>query len=865
MQNVGITEFVLDQNDFIFSFQGNTRCTIELSKSDESISAIIKKIVKSLTKKLDGSDKITLEHCLHDIEDQLIEKRSEIFNLPSSGNEKPDPKDDDVNDADRISKKQFIDDVNILKEEFKKSGTTYELWQSIVSEHYEKLKTVTKRHYPEAWPILEFCLSIKTILNIQNFTLPFMGIILAAPASMKTTIIQLFRKYLHSFYTDSFTPGSLISHNSTLTEEQLQKVDMIPKMKDKLFLAPELAPLFTTKEDDLQKVLGSLTRLLDGHGLENDSGVHGHRRYGDTMFVGIGAAVEIPPKVWKLLGTLGHKVYFVRPELKEKSVKTLKDIAKKNDFRDKFKEIEDVLLDYLKIFEAALETEGRVINDSKSGLVKIRWNEEVEEEQDKSIGYIAEIARLLAHLRGTLNVRQSFNLTTGREPNSILEPEYYLDEPIREDASRAVISLRNLAIGHAISQGRDSINLQDIPIVVKVALSTTTAPRAKVFDLLIKNSRELNTSDITSHLKMSNPTARRILEELHFLDIVDITSVADFANSEVKITLKQEYQWFKNDEFRELTKEVGEEQEPEKDRKEESRTINKETWSLDSEAETSSDTDNPTDQTAHDNIQNTSVDNTLLACDTVTRHTLKKNLPHTQGKNIFTGTINKEENDSQKNRSSTDMTYSTYQREPVENKRDYIEGVSYTKNSNSSVTERGHSPAAELDDSIINNNKVQSLCPCDSYQDLGVVDTVNNSNNDSVNNFPVPVGSKYFQRVTASHDRNDDDCHTEFESKINSRIEDIVLQEVLSIIESAKGLQITVGTAVASAWNAHEQIRNYLGDKLTTRDNRRIRDLYLRIIRHPSIEVIKHKPQLIVRWSDKELPSKTLDQESNPP
>jgi Fe2+ or Zn2+ uptake regulation protein len=155
-----------------------------------------------------------------------------------------------------------------------------------------------------------------------------------------------------------------------------------------------------------------------------------------------------------------------------------------------------------------------------------------------------------------------------------------MDEPIREDASRAVISLRNLAIGHAISQGRDSINLQDIPIVIKVALSTTTAPRAKVFDLLIKNNGELSTSGITSHLKMSYPTARRILEELHFLDIGDITSVADYANSEVNITLKQEYQWFKSDEFRNLVKEVNEEQkqeQEEQDRREESRNISKET------------------------------------------------------------------------------------------------------------------------------------------------------------------------------------------------------------------------------------------------------------------------------------------------
>ncbi|HZD33831.1 MAG TPA: hypothetical protein VE130_01385, partial [Nitrososphaeraceae archaeon] len=812
MQNAGITDFILNQNDFIFTIQGNKRCSIELLRSDKSISAIIKKIVKSLTKELDGSDKILLEHCLHDIEDQLIERRSEIFNLSNLDNKKSSSKDGDENDPDTRSKKQFIDDVSKLKEKFKESETTYEQWQSIVAEHYEKLKTITKKHYPEAWPILEFCLSIKTILNIQNFTLPFMGIILAAPASMKTTIIQLFRKYLHSFYTDSFTPSSLISHNSSLTEEQLRKIDMIPKMKDKLFLSPELAPLFTAKQDDLQKVLGSLTRLLDGHGLENDSGAHGHRRYGDTMFVGIGAAVEIPPKVWKLIGTLGHKIYFLRPELKEKSVKELKYIAKKNNFGDKFKEIEKALLDYLKVFEAAPETEGKVINYGINGLVKIQWNEEIEGGQDKSIEYIAEIARLLARLRGTVDIRQFINLTAGREPNSILGPEYYLEEPIREDASRAVILLRNLAIGHAISQGRDSISLQDIPIVVRVAFSTTAAPRAKVFDLLIKNNGELSTSGITSNLKMSYPTARRILEELHFLDIVDIASVAEYTNSEVKITLKEEYQWFKNDEFRRLTKEVNIEQKENQEVEFSTTSKSSSKELLDKEAVTICDTDNATSHTDH-NFQG----NTLLACDAVTCHTLKKNLPHTQEKDIFSEIINKKENDDQENRSCADPTPTIHLHKPAENNRDYIEEVNYTKRS----------------------NRNDSIAGRDAEQEYSIAKYNNNINNErlierdgnSTNNLPTPLRPKYFQRVTASHDENDDICHTGLNSKIDTGIENRALQEVLSVIESAKGHQIAVSTAVTSVWDAHEQIRNFFGTKLTTRENRRIRDLYLRIIR----------------------------------
>ena len=50
MQIAGINDFILDQNDFIFAVQGNKRYTIQLSRSDQSISTVIKKIVKSLTK-----------------------------------------------------------------------------------------------------------------------------------------------------------------------------------------------------------------------------------------------------------------------------------------------------------------------------------------------------------------------------------------------------------------------------------------------------------------------------------------------------------------------------------------------------------------------------------------------------------------------------------------------------------------------------------------------------------------------------------------------------------------------------------------------------------------------------------------------
>jgi hypothetical protein len=343
---------------------------------------------------------------------------------------------------------------------------------------------------------------------------------------------------------------------------------------------------------------------------------------------------------------------------------------------------------------------------------------------------------------------------------------------------------------------------------------------------------------------MSYPTARRILEELHFLDIVDISSIADYTNSELKIILKEEYQWFKSDEFKALMEEVNKEEEQEEARRENS-TISKQTESLDKDTGINGKIKNPTD---NHKIENPSVDDTMPACDTVTCHTLKKNLPHTHRENIFSGAIGKKENDGQDNRLSTDMTDLSHHHQPTENNRDYIEEANYTKSSNRVNPAGGGDTGQEH--SIINyNNNNEQLIDRDD---------------NSTNYLPAPLGSKYFQRVTTSYDENDDICHIGSDSKIDTRIESRALQEVLSIIESAKGHQIAVSTAVTSVWDAHEQIRNFFGTKLTTRENRRIRDLYLRMIRHPNIEVIKYKPQLIVRWSDKEPQSETKDLDSNP-
>ena len=185
-------------------------------------------------------------------------------------------------------------------------------WRILVKEKYDKLEQVVKDNLPSLWLAIEFVLSIRSIMNIAGVTLPWFGIILGRASSLKTAAIEMLRDTINTFYTDIFTPKSFVSNSTAVSKDKLGDIDMLPKVKNKLFLVSELSSMFTKKEEEVQETLGIFTRLADGHGLQTNTGAHGSRGYRDVYFNMIGAAVDIPYKVYKLLGYLGPKLYFLR-------------------------------------------------------------------------------------------------------------------------------------------------------------------------------------------------------------------------------------------------------------------------------------------------------------------------------------------------------------------------------------------------------------------------------------------------------------------------------------------------------------------------------------------------------------------------
>ena len=439
--------------------------------------------------------------------------------------------------------------VKRLREENR--DLSLEEWSYSLLEKRQKFNDKLIEYFPDMKLLGDFELGIKTILNIQDVTLPFMGIVLAMPSSLKTALIECLRKLPYSYYSDKFNARSFVSHAANVSKEKLAiEVDILPAVKDKIILTPELASLFTQKDDDIKEQFGIITRVLDGHGLETNSGVHGKRGYyGNYMFTWLAAAVEIPHNIYKFLSTIGFKIYFLRlPRTKVTVAELVDQFNSENDFNQKMEEVEKLLFDYLIWFEVC------PIAIGQNRAVKIEWDKKKDDKD--AIRIIGELALLLAHIRGSVYVFRNSEhedlIPVGNSQTGGDAGAYAHGVPIIEKPHRAMQQLYNLARGCALSYGRNWITKEDLSLVIKVVLSTGSIERVLVLDLLIAHKGILTTSQITTSMNIHNNSAKRTMTEFKGLELVTMDRVGDSSNSEHRIILNREFEWFLTEEFAEL-------------------------------------------------------------------------------------------------------------------------------------------------------------------------------------------------------------------------------------------------------------------------------------------------------------------------
>lgn len=403
-----------------------------------------------------------------------------------------------------------------------------------LSKERGKLREIVNKNFNNRSYVLEACLSVKAQSLISDITLPFCLILLGQPASHKSTMLDLVNSLPDCYKSDFFTSKSFVSHAANISEENLSNIDLLPRIKNKTLITPELAPIFSAKEEHLTEIIGILIRILDGKGYQSDSGSRGRRGYSeDCYFTWIGAVVEISRYVWKTLGNLGPKMYFLRiptdaipeEEKQQKMIANLKD----KSYNIKLEEAKKQLQSFWELVKAFLNQ----ING------KIVWN--TSKDDPLVLEKLAKLAQILASLRASIPTYDTYHSGGSN---------YNYESPIIEDPQRALTSLYNLTRGHAVICGRNFITHDDLGVAMLVAFSSAPKERVELFKLLIENNGKINTSQFIEKAKVSIATALKNMEQLSILKLVEKTEEQTLTKPITAIKLKDSYSWFLTEEFR---------------------------------------------------------------------------------------------------------------------------------------------------------------------------------------------------------------------------------------------------------------------------------------------------------------------------
>jgi hypothetical protein len=398
----------------------------------------------------------------------------------------------------------------------------------------EEWRETIGRNFPDCSFAAEAGAAVISQLLIKDITNPFALVLVDVPSSGKTITLNFFDNLPElSYATDKFTPASFVTNATNVSREKLADLDLLPRIRYKLFLIRDLATIFSKRDDDLAECLGILTRILDGEGLKTDTGIHGQRQYtGCWLFMVLAASTPIPSRIWKMMGSLGSRLFFLRMNTRDKSefelAKQLMDAT--------YKEKEN---------ECRQATKNMLYTLWKQYPEGVAWDRA--NDNKECITHLTRCASLLARLRGVISVWQE-------KPNSDGVREYDYSPPVIEKPDRISQLFYNHCRGHALLCGRKRVELDDLRYIIEIAIDSAPTQRAKLFRTLIDAGGTATTTEVEKQLACAKPTALKEMETLKALGICEMTETGGHhpGQPEKMIKLKPEFMWFCTEECKRL-------------------------------------------------------------------------------------------------------------------------------------------------------------------------------------------------------------------------------------------------------------------------------------------------------------------------
>ena len=315
---------------------------------------------------------------------------------------------------------------------------------------------------------------------------------------------------------DDFTPASFVSHAANRNEKQLGKIDLLPRIKDKVMLTKELAPLFRDEEKELRQNFARLTAVLDGEGYKTQSGTHGMRGYeGRYVFNWIGATTPIPARTYQVMAQLGNRTLFYEVAGAESTEEELIEFAENYETNDTVQACRKLVNDFIEAHFERYPAES--VDPRKVDLAR--------EAQQELVRY----AKLIA--KGRMEVSE--------------------DEPgLPEDPRRIVLLLQTLARGLALANDRFEVKSSDLDILRHVAFSSIPSKRRDLLRALLAAGGRMDAKQVEEALNVSRPTALDRMKELGGTGICEFRPGNSKTSEPGKVRLTDAFQWLLSTPFK---------------------------------------------------------------------------------------------------------------------------------------------------------------------------------------------------------------------------------------------------------------------------------------------------------------------------
>lgn len=314
---------------------------------------------------------------------------------------------------------------------------------------------------------------------------------------------------------DDFTPKSFVSHAANRNEKRLKEIDLLPRVQSKVMVTKELSPFFSNDEKTLRQMFGVLTSVLDGNGLETNSGTHGRRGYtGDYIFNWIGATTPVPPRTHELMSQLGNRILFC-------------EVSRMNDS-------EEELVQYAMDNGTASDID--VYGAETTALIAAHFEKYPVGSFDP--GAIEFPRELMLQ-----TVRLARLIAEGRV---LIGKDHVSGEPeagMVEAPQRVIFLLKTLILGHALINDRLTVTPADLEIAKHVALSSIPTPRKHVLRAVLDNGLEITSSELQSRLNVSRPTALKYMKEAGMTSLMDYTEGVESQSEPARLVLNEKWHW----------------------------------------------------------------------------------------------------------------------------------------------------------------------------------------------------------------------------------------------------------------------------------------------------------------------------------